>query len=183
VHLSDEHDAKAAKRKTQEDLWATVHLQTFFTGPKRAIRYFCVREVAREEGEEEGNERRRRRGRGATITQPEDQMTIAHITKGWSLQQEEQEEMQKVVDEGILRHETTNWLKRTGWSAHFTGKNLIDIQACSKMPGRGNEGYDEQLRHMSGALDRLFFDRCIGGLKSMPLMTRLLLASPHPRNY
>lgn len=27
------------------------------------------------------------------ITQPEDQMTIAHITKGWSLQQEEQEEM------------------------------------------------------------------------------------------
>ncbi|KAL3584862.1 hypothetical protein FPOAC2_10284 [Fusarium poae] len=25
VHLNDEHDAKAAKRKTQEDLWATVH--------------------------------------------------------------------------------------------------------------------------------------------------------------
>ncbi|KAF6525709.1 hypothetical protein HZS61_011504 [Fusarium oxysporum f. sp. conglutinans] len=186
MHFNDEHNAKAAKRKTQADLWAAVHLQTFFTGPKRAIRYFCVREVGRGEGEREeggGSERRRRRGRGATtVTQPEDQMTIAHITKGWSLQQEEQEEMQKVMDEGILRHETTNWLKRTGWSAHFTGRNLMDIQACSKMPGRGNEGNDEVLRHMNEALDRLFFDRCIGGLKSMPLMTRLLLASPHPHD-
>ncbi|KAH7159391.1 hypothetical protein DER46DRAFT_577513 [Fusarium sp. MPI-SDFR-AT-0072] len=125
---------------------------------------------------EEGKERGRKGG------EPEDQMTIAHITKGWSLQQEEQEEMQKVMDEGILRHETTNWLKRTGWSAHFTGRNLMDIQACSKMPGRGNEGNDEVLRHMNEALDRLFFDRCIGGLKSMPLMTRLLLASPHPHD-
>ncbi|KAH7186790.1 hypothetical protein DER44DRAFT_834408 [Fusarium oxysporum] len=80
------------------------------------------------------------------VTQPEDQMAITHITKGWSLQQEEQEEMQKVMDEVILRHETTNWLKRTDWSAHFTGRNLMDIQACSKMPGRGDEGYDELLR-------------------------------------
>jgi hypothetical protein len=115
-----------------------------------------------------------------TATQPEDQITIAHITKGWLLQQEEQEEMQKVIDEGILRHETTNWLKLAGWSAHFTGRNLINIQAYSKMPGRGNKGNDEVLRYMNKALDRLFFDRCIGGLKSMPLITRLLLASPHP---
>jgi hypothetical protein len=49
-------------------------------------------EGGREEGREsrgesrggKGSERRRRRGRGAMITQP-DQMTIAHITKGWSL--------------------------------------------------------------------------------------------------
>ncbi|KAH7231453.1 hypothetical protein B0J15DRAFT_555776 [Fusarium solani] len=34
----------------------------------------------------------------------------------------------------------------------------------------------------AAALDRLFFDRCISGLKSMPLMTRLLLASPHPHD-
>jgi hypothetical protein len=26
VHLNDEHDAKAAKRKTREDLWASVYL-------------------------------------------------------------------------------------------------------------------------------------------------------------
>ncbi|KAK2922489.1 Protein of unknown function DUF3505 [Fusarium oxysporum f. sp. vasinfectum] len=44
MHFNDEHNAKAAKRKTQADLWAAVHLQTFFTGPKRAICYFCVRE-------------------------------------------------------------------------------------------------------------------------------------------
>jgi hypothetical protein len=116
MHLNDKHDAKAAKRKTQEDLWVSVHMQTFFTGPKRAIHYVCVRAEGKGEGGE--SERRRRRGgrgrRGATVTQPEDQMTIAHITKGWSLQQEEQEEMQKVMEEGILRHETTNWLKRTG---------------------------------------------------------------------
>jgi hypothetical protein len=74
----------------------------------------------------------------------------------------------------------TNWLKRTGWLAYFTGRNLIDIQAYSKIPGRGNKGYNKQLRHISTALDQLFFNRCIGGLKSMPLITRLLLASPHP---
>ncbi|KAF6530595.1 hypothetical protein HZS61_001907 [Fusarium oxysporum f. sp. conglutinans] len=44
------------------------------------------------------------------------------------------------------------------------------------MPGRD----DDELRRMTDALDRLFFHRCIGGLKSMPLMTCLLLASPHP---
>ncbi|UPL04093.1 hypothetical protein LCI18_015027 [Fusarium solani-melongenae] len=46
------------------------------------------------------------------------------------------------------------------------------------MPSRD----DDELRRMSAALDRLFFDRCIGGLKSMPLMTCLLLASPHPHD-
>jgi hypothetical protein len=43
------------------------------------------------------------------------------------------------------------------------------------MPGRE----DDELRRMVTALDRLFFNHCIDGLKSMPLMTRLLLASPH----
>ncbi|KAJ4175931.1 hypothetical protein NW767_015620 [Fusarium falciforme] len=63
-----------------------------------------------------------------------------------------------------------------GWN--FAGRNLVDIQACSRMPGRD----DDELRRMATALDRLFFDRCIGGLKSMPLMTCLLLASPHPHD-
>jgi hypothetical protein len=33
---------------------------------------------------------------------PSEDHTIANITKGWILQQEEQEEMQKVMEEGIL---------------------------------------------------------------------------------
>lgn len=185
VHLNEEHNIKGAK--AQAGLWTSVYLQTFFTGPKRAIYYFCVSistsgndgavSAAGDPPTPVG------RGRRATMadrqqTHPEDQMMIADITQGWSLQQEEQEKMQKVMEEGILRHETTNWLKRTGWSAHFAGRNLVDIQACSRMPGRD----DDELRRMATALDRLFFDRCIGGLKSMPLMTRLLLASPHPHD-
>src|SRR3954463_16140812 len=43
------------------------------------------------------------------------------------------------------------------------------------MPSREND----ELRRMAAAMSRLFFRRCIDGLKSMPLMTRLLLASPH----
>jgi hypothetical protein len=43
------------------------------------------------------------------------------------------------------------------------------------MPGRE----DDELRRMAAAMNRLFFSRCIDGLKSMLLMTRLLLASPH----
>lgn len=185
VHLNGEHNIKGAK--AQAGLWTGVYLQTFFTGPKRAIYYFCVRistsgnddavSAAGDPPTPVG------RGRRATMadrqqTHPEDQTMIADITQGWSLQQEEQEKMQKVMEEGILRHETTNWLKRTGWSAHFAGRNLVDIQACSRMPGCD----DDELRRMATALDRLFFDRCIGGLKSMPLMTRLLLASPHPHD-
>ncbi|VTO90232.1 unnamed protein product [Fusarium graminearum] len=67
IHLNGEHNAKADKRKTREDLWASVHLQTFFAGPKRAIRYFCVWAAGRggdKGGEGRGgtSERRRRQG-------------------------------------------------------------------------------------------------------------------------
>ncbi|KAJ4177744.1 hypothetical protein NW767_015041 [Fusarium falciforme] len=96
--------------KAQADLWTSVHLQTFFTGPKRAIYYFCVSvstggsdavSAAGDPPTPVG------RGRRATMTDrqqthPEDQMMIADITQGWSLQQEEQEKMQKVMEEGIL---------------------------------------------------------------------------------
>ena len=46
------------------------------------------------------------------------------------------------------------------------------------MPGRRPE--DRELQRMNTTLDRLFFRRYIAGLKSMPLMMRLLLASPDP---
>ncbi|KAI3579713.1 hypothetical protein IWW34DRAFT_735572 [Fusarium oxysporum f. sp. albedinis] len=181
VHFNEAYNVKGAKARA--DLWTSVYLQTFFTGPKKAICYFCVSVStgANDDASATGNPitpivRGRRRAIIADRqqTQSEDQEIITDITRGWSLQQEEQEKMQKVMEEGILRHETTNWLKRTGWSAHFAGRNLADIQALSRMPGRD----DDELRRMTAALDRLFFDRCIDGLKNMPLMTRLLLASP-----
>ncbi|EXM14565.1 hypothetical protein FoTM2_016641 [Fusarium oxysporum f. sp. vasinfectum] len=175
VHFNEEHNIKGAKARA--DHWTSVYLQTFFAGPKRAIRYFCLRVSTHHSDDAisasaegpltpagRGRGRRRATMAGREQAHLEDQ-TIAAITQGWSLQQEEQEKMQKVMEEGILRHETTNWLKRTGWSAHFAGRNLVDIQACSRMPGC----YDDELRRMTDALDRLFFDRCIGGLKSMPL--------------
>lgn len=46
------------------------------------------------------------------------------------------------------------------------------------MPGRE----DDTLQRLNAAVDRVFFGQCIDGLKSMPLMTRLLLASPHPHD-
>ena len=49
------------------------------------------------------------------------------------------------------------------------------IPVTSRMPGRE----DHYLRRMAAAMDRLFFGRCIDELKSMPLMTRRLLASLH----
>jgi hypothetical protein len=73
------------------------------------------------------------------------------------------------------KHETTNWLKRAGWTAYFKERDLSEIYACGRMP----EKDDDELRKLCAAMDRLFFDRCIKGLKSMPLMTRLLLASPY----
>ncbi|GKU16177.1 unnamed protein product, partial [Fusarium langsethiae] len=158
VHFNDEHGVKGAKAR--EGLWTDVRLQTFFTGPKRAIFYFCVSPpVGGGSGDVALAGKGRRRARMATMADkhqtPSEDQAIANITKGWILQKEEQEEMQKVMEEGILRHETTNWLKRTGWPAHFSGRNLADIQARSRMPGRD----DHELQRMVAVLDRLFFDR------------------------
>ncbi|KAK2669871.1 hypothetical protein RAB80_014008 [Fusarium oxysporum f. sp. vasinfectum] len=41
VHFNEEHNIKGAKARA--DHWTSVYLQTFFAGPKRAIRYFCLR--------------------------------------------------------------------------------------------------------------------------------------------
>lgn len=40
AHFNGEHGIKGAR--AQANHWVDVHLQTFFTGPKRAIRYFCI---------------------------------------------------------------------------------------------------------------------------------------------
>lgn len=58
---------------------------------------------------------------------------------------------------------------------YFKERDLAEVYTCSCMPGRE----EDKLWRMAAALDRLFFSRCIDGLKSMPLMTWLLLASPH----
>ncbi len=39
---------------------------------------------------------------------------------------------------------------------------------------------DDKLRRIAIGLDRVFFSRYINSLKSMPLMTRLLLGRPQP---
>ena len=83
--------------------------------------------------------------------------------------------MQKVLAEGLDKHETTNWLKRVAWRVYFKERDLAEIYAYSRMPGRE----DNELRRMATALDRLFFNYCIDSLKSISLITRLLLASPY----
>jgi hypothetical protein len=74
---------------------------------------------------------------------------------------------------GLDKHETTNWLKKAAWRAHFKERDLAKVYTCNRMPRRE----DDELRRIATALDRLFFNHCIDGLKSMPLMTRLLLAN------
>jgi hypothetical protein len=167
VHCKEEHHW--AKSEADPVHWSSVKLQTFFTGPKSAIHYFCVTvsAVDPDAGTEAGDAVD---GRGRSQRQ-----LVADIKEQWAHERQQQEEMQKVLADGAARHETTNWLKRTGWTAHFTGRDLSEIYACGRMPGRD----DHALQRMAAAMDQLFFRRCIDGLRSMPLMTRLLLASPH----
>jgi len=145
--------------------WSEVKLQTFFTVPGNAVHYFCV--IVPGSGAEDGHVAD---GRGRSQGQ-----LINDIKEQWAYERGQQEELQKVLAEGLDKHETTNWLKRAAWRAHFKERDLAEVYACSRMPGRE----DDELRRMAAALDRLFFNHCIDGLKSMPLMTRLLLASPH----
>jgi hypothetical protein len=100
---------------------------------------------------------------------------INDIKEQWAYERGQQEELQKVLVEGLDKHETTNWLKRAAWQAHFKERDLAEVYTCNRMPRRE----DDELRKMAITLDRLFFNHYIDGLKSMPLMTRLLLASPH----
>jgi hypothetical protein len=162
-HGGQEHEWALSKRDPVQ--WFEVKLQTFFTVPGNAVHYFCV--TAPDAG-----------ARGAAVAdrrgRPQCQL-IDDIKEQWAYEKEQQAELQKVLAEGLDKHETTNWLKRAGWRAHFKERDLAEIHACSRMPGRE----DDELRRMAAALDRVFFSRCINGLKSMPLMTRLLLASPH----
>jgi hypothetical protein len=78
--------------------------------------------------------------------------------------------------DGAAKHEITNWIRRSGWTAHFVGRDLGEIHGISRMLGPG----EEEARRLVVATDRLFFNRCVAGLRSMSLMIRLLLASLHP---
>lgn len=162
VHVNQDHRCTIA----QHPKWSSVRLQTFMTGPKSAIHYFCVTD-----SNEGGLDRDAK-------TERLPSQLVEDITEQWCHEREEQEELQRVLADGASKHETTNWLKRAGWTTHLTGKDLIMIHSCSRMPGRG----DDALQRMKTAMDRVFFRRCVGGLRSMPLMTRLLLASPHQQD-
>jgi hypothetical protein len=165
-HCKDEHQWGLSR--TDPTHWSEVKLQTFFTVPGNAVYYFCVTvsETKAEAEAEVGAVDQRGR--------PDCQL-ISDIKEQWAHERSQQEEMQRVLADGADKHETTNWLKRAGWTAHFRERDLGEIYVCSRMPGRE----DDELRRLAAAMDRLFFSCCIGGLKSMPLMTRLLLASPH----
>ncbi|KAH7110378.1 recQ family helicase [Dactylonectria estremocensis] len=168
-HWNKEHKEQRIGGRSR----TSVRIQTFFTGPKSAIHYFCVTAAGADEkrqflGTAEKKEIKARAER----------QLVADIKGQWAYTQGQQEEMQKVLADGILRHETTNWLKRSSWLAHFHRRDLGKIYACSRMPGRD----DDELWRLTAAMDHLFFSRCIEGLKSMPLITQLLLASPHHKD-
>ncbi|KAL2203436.1 hypothetical protein CC79DRAFT_1390855 [Sarocladium strictum] len=167
---------------SRERQWSLVRVQTFFTGPKRAIRYFCVittgddtNTAAATPGIEAAL------GTGGQGSPPggvKDNELVAGIKERWACGQDRQEEIQKVLADSAAKHKIINWLRRSGWTAHFVGRDLGEIHASSQMPGLG----EEEARRLIAATDRLFFNRCVAGLRSMPLMTRLLLASPHPKD-
>lgn len=180
VHFNKEHPTWNVNSRERQ--WSLVRVQTFFTGPKRAIRYFCVtttgddtNTAAATPGTEAAPGTG---GQGGPPGGVEDDELVAGIKERWACGQDRQEEIQKVLADGAAKHEITNWLRRSGWTAHFVGRDLGEIHASSRMPGPG----EEEARRLIAATDRLFFNRCVAGLRSMPLMTRLLLASPHPKD-
>jgi hypothetical protein len=103
VYWNKDHKGSAAGSKQ----WSTVQLQTFFTGPKSAVYYFCV--MVPGTGAEEGPVADQR-GRSRC-------QLIDDIKEQWAYEKEQQEELQKVLADGLDKHETTNWLKRAGWTA------------------------------------------------------------------
>lgn len=96
VYGKDEHQWELSKADPTH--WSEVKLQTFFTVPGNAVNYFCVT-VPDVEGQEA--EVADRRG------QPSCQL-VDDIKEQWAHKKEQQEKMQKVLAEGVDKHETTN---------------------------------------------------------------------------
>jgi superfamily II DNA helicase RecQ len=159
--------------KTSVEHWAEVDLQTFFIVPGDVVYYFYVTRLDTNTAGREG-------GVASASRSGESQSQVVDdIMERWTHRQMAEEDAQAVEPKGADKHEITNWLKRTGWPAHFNGRDLREISSCSQMSGWAG---DDDLRRLTTAMDRLFFARCIEGVKTMPLMTRLLLASPHPQD-
>jgi hypothetical protein len=96
VHRNQKHNRKTTSSSSG---WSNVKLQTFFSGPKSAIHYFCVT-VTKDEAEEITDKR------GQPLCQ-----LIDDIKEQWAHEKEQQENIQKVLADGASRHESTNWLK------------------------------------------------------------------------
>ncbi|KAF5567440.1 af291909_2recq family helicase [Fusarium napiforme] len=162
VHVNREHNMKG-KRALQE--WtAPAQLQTFLAGPKYAVSYFCVQTTS-------AGDRAR-----ANTTLADKGDIVTSITELWSEQRQEQEQLRLRLDAGMPKHETSNWLNRTGWPTHLEGKVLEKIYEASKKP---SSGQDAMLERLVVETHELIVTRCVGGLSSMPLMIRSHLASPH----
>ena len=110
-HRNQRHGQKTSKSRGIG--WSEVKLQTFLTGPKSAFHYFCL--MASKDKDSDGEEFDRS---SANTGRPKQQL-VEGITEQWAYEKSQQEELQKVFADGALRHETTNWLKRAGWSDHF----------------------------------------------------------------
>lgn len=65
------------------------------------------------------------------------------------IKKEQQEKMQKVLADRASRYKTTNWLKHTGWTAHFKERDLSKIHTCSRIPGRE----DDYLHRIAAAIN------------------------------
>lgn len=180
VHCKEAHGWRVSKADPAH--WTEVKLQTFFTVPGDAIRYFCVTAPGRGGSDDENGSTRSLatiRGTGTPRGgRDTDRELVADITAQWAAQKSQQDELLRILADGAPKHELTTWLRRTEWTVHFTGKDLRQIHACGRMPGRD----DDELRAVAAATERLFFSRCVDGLRTMPLMARLHLASPHRHN-
>ena len=174
VHYNEAHRSNA-----HTAMEPTVSIQTLFTQPKSAVHYFCVAPPGAGPPEKAPVTLTRpgKPGGQGRLDDDNSNNVIAEIQGQWAAQQAQQEEMQRVLADGAAKHEVTNWLKRAGWTAHFTGRDLSEIYSFSIMPGYSSK--DAALCRLVTATDKLFYSRCIEGLRSLPLMTRLILASPH----
>ncbi|KAG5917013.1 hypothetical protein E4U61_003116 [Claviceps capensis] len=154
------HYYESHRMRGQVSRESTVKIQTLYTDGFE--HYFCVSSRQGEEAE-------------ACPTGQADM--IDWIKEQWDCDQSREKELQEY--EAIIAAEraTTDWLYRTGWTErYFMDRDLTRLYTYSRMPTAEDSA---ELQRAVAAIDRMFFDRCIEGLQTLPLMARLMLASPH----
>ncbi|KAI9824722.1 MAG: hypothetical protein M1832_001548 [Thelocarpon impressellum] len=153
-HLNKAHGVNLRhKRRPRQEYWRPAMLQTFYTRP-----HTCWFEVGQE-----------------TVNTADESRHTAEQSEEQRWQEGKEEEIARLgmLDEAAAGSDQTGWWKRTGWTEHFSGRDIGVIAELAEPAGLE----EEDLLKLGLAVDGLV-ERAVAGVETLPHELRRWLKSP-----